>query len=110
MTITIMGASGRVGGAVLETVAQEAVALAGRPVRALCRNPPADAAPDGVEWRAVDALDSTALAAAFAGSTAVFVMNPVAPDAEDVDEQAGRLSASVAGALRAAAVPYAVAL
>ena len=51
MTITIMGASGRVGGTVLETVAQ-----AGRQVRALCRNPPADAARDGVEWRAVDAL------------------------------------------------------
>lgn len=105
MTITIMGASGRVGGTVLETVAQ-----AGRQVRALCRNPPADAARDGVEWRAVDALDSAALTAAFAGSTAVFVMNPVAPDAENVDEQAGQLSASVAGALRAAEVPYAVAL
>ena len=45
MTITIMGASGRVGGTVLETVAQ-----AGRQVRALCRNPPADAA----QWMNVD--------------------------------------------------------
>lgn len=105
MTITIMGASGRVGGAALDAVAQ-----AGHPVRALCRNPPTDTTRAGVKWWAVDAFDSAALAAAFAGSTAVFVMNPIAPDAEDVGEQAGRLSASVAGALRTAAVPYAVAL
>ena len=58
--ITIMGASGRVGGAVLEVVSQT-----GQPVRALSRNPPAETRPN-VEWRAVEARDSAALAAAFA--------------------------------------------
>ncbi len=102
--ITIMGASGRVGGAVLETVAQ-----AGHPVRALSRTPPPETRPN-VEWRAVEALDSVALAAAFAGSAAVFVMNPIAAGADDVTGQAARLSVAVAAALRQAGTRYAVAL
>ena len=102
--ITIMGASGRVGGAVLEVVSQ-----AGQPVRALSRTPPAETRPN-VEWRAVEALDSAALAAAFAGSDAVFVMNPIAAGAEDVTREAAQLSAAVAQALRQASISYAVAL
>lgn len=102
--ITIMGATGRVGSAVLEVVAQ-----AGRPVRALSRTPPTVAL-KGVEWRAVEALDGAALAAAFAGSAAVFVMNPIEAGADDVTGHAARLSAAVAGALRQAGIGYAVAL
>ncbi|AUH64848.1 NmrA family NAD(P)-binding protein [Paracoccus zhejiangensis] len=100
----VMGASGRVGGAVLKALSE-----AGQPVRALCRTPRAEPVP-GVDWVSVDALDQQALTRAFEGASAAFVMNPVAPDANDVDEQAARLSASVAGALRAARLPYAVAL
>lgn len=100
----VMGASGRVGGAVLK-----ALVAAGQPVRALCRAPRGEAMP-GVDWVSVDALDQPALTRAFDGAGAGFVMNPVAPDAPDVEEQAGRLSVSVAGALRAARLPYAVAL
>lgn len=102
--ITVMGASGRVGSAILD-----ALAWTERPLRALCRKPPAKSAP-GIDWQAVDALDSDALTRVFAGAEAVFVMNPVPADAQDVDEQAGRLSASVARALQDAEVPYAVAL
>lgn len=100
----VMGASGRVGGAVVQSLVE-----AGQPVRALCRRPPADAAP-GVQWQAVDAQDRDALARAFDGAQAAFVMNPVAPDAGDVLADAARLSGSVAGALRAARVPHAVVL
>lgn len=102
--ITIMGASGRVGGAVLDTLVQ-----AGHLVRALSRNPPPETRPN-VEWQAVEASDSAALASAFAGASAVFVMNPIAAGAEDVTTQAARLSAAVAAALRQAGTRYAVAL
>ncbi len=102
--ITIMGASGRVGSAVLEVVSQS-----GHRVRALSRTPPPETRPN-VEWHAVEATDCDALAAAFAGSDAVFVMNPIAAGAEDVTGQAARLSAAVAGALRQAGIGYAVAL
>jgi uncharacterized protein YbjT (DUF2867 family) len=100
----VMGASGRVGGAVLKALVD-----AGEPVRALCRRPP-ESTVSGVEWVSVEALDQQALARAFQGASGAFVMNPVAPDAGDVDEQAARLSGAVAGALRAARLPHAVAL
>ena len=100
----VMGATGRVGGAVLQALVD-----AGEPVRALCRRPP-ESTVSGVEWVSVDALDQQALARAFQGASGALVMNPVAPDAGDVDEQAARLSGAVAGALRAARLPHAVAL
>lgn len=98
----IMGASGRVRSAVLDAVSES-----GRRIRGICRRPGSN---DRVEWLSVDALDSQALIKAFKGAEAVFVMNPVAPDADDVWGQAARLSTSVAEALLAAGVPYAVAL
>lgn len=96
--IVIMGASGRVGGAVLD-----AVRGAGRAVRAISRRP--REREDGVEWVVADATDPDALAGAFEGATAVFVLNAAPIDAEDVFAEADRLSASVAQALTRATIP-----
>lgn len=101
--ITVMGASGRVGGTVLR-----ALAGSGRRLRAISRGQ--GPAMPGVEWVGADAFDADSLARAFEGSDAVFVMNPIAPDAADVYADAARLSASVSKALKRAGVPYAVAL
>lgn len=104
--IVIMGASGRVGGAALE-----ALAGSGESVRAVCRRPPAAPPAAGhVQWHAADAADGAALAEAFAGARAAFVLNPVAPDADDVHAQADRVSEAVAHALRSAGVAHAVVL
>jgi uncharacterized protein YbjT (DUF2867 family) len=103
--IVIMGASGRVGGALLNFLTARGVA-----VRAVSRRPPRDAVGGRVEWRSADALDAAALEHAFAGAQAAFVLNPIAPDADDVHAQADRVSASVARALQRARVPHAVAL
>lgn len=102
--IVVMGATGRVGSAILERVRGGQT-----PVRALCRRPPTE--PNaGVEWRPVDALDTGALTAAFEGAQSVFVMNVPPPDAADVYEQGAATSRSIAGALTTARVPHAVAL
>lgn len=102
--IVVMGASGRVGGAALEIVER-----AGRRVRGIRRR--ARGTRQGAaEWVTADALDTSALASAFAGAEAVFVLNPVSPDAGDVHAEADRLSASIARALDMASVPYAVVL
>lgn len=101
--IAVMGATGRVGGTVLQ-----ALAGSGRPLRAISRKPaPARA---GVEQVAADAFDIDALTRAFTGVEAAFVMNPIAPDAADVYAEADKLSATVAEALRRAQVPHVVAL
>lgn len=96
-----MGATERVGGAALKTVMQK-----GRTVKGISRRP-SDAKSSLVDWASVDALDTSALASAFKGAEAVFVLNPVPVD---VHAQADRFSASVAQALRMASVPYVVAL
>lgn len=83
----VMGASGNVGGAALQTLQG-----GGHPVRALCRRPPQAEAGQGVDWLAVDALDAASLTQAFRGARCAFVMNPVGPDADNVFEQAARLS------------------
>lgn len=101
----VMGASGNVGGAALQTLQG-----GGHPVRALCRRPPQAEAGQGVDWLAVDALDAASLTQAFRGARCAFVMNPVGPDADNVFEQAARLSDFVATALREAGVPHAVVL
>ena len=99
----IMGATGRVGGAVLD-----AFAATGHPVRAISRT--AQPARNRIDWIHADAFDAVGLAQAFSGADAVFLMNPVSAHAADVYDEAARLSAATAEALRIAAVPYAVAL
>lgn len=101
--IAVMGATGRVGGTVLQ-----ALRHTGKPLRAISRT--GGPAGPGVEQVAADAFDVDALTRAFAGAEAAFVMNPIAPDAADVYADADRLSQSVAEALRRARVPYVVAL
>lgn len=101
--LTIMGATGRVGGAVLE-----AIAATGRPVRAISRA--LQPGRDGVEWIRANAFDADEMADAFSGADAVFVMNPVSALATDVYQEAALLASATVEALTKAAVPYAVAL
>lgn len=101
--IVVMGASGRVGSAVLS-----ALSASGRPVRAISRQPRESG--DGIEWVTCDALDAQDLGRAFAGADAVFLLSPVRIDSADVHADASRISAAIAEALRIAGVPHAVAL
>jgi uncharacterized protein YbjT (DUF2867 family) len=100
----IMGVTGQVGGAALESLKHRGVAL-----RAVSRDP-ARAEGLGVETVRADALDTASLAAAFEGAEAAFVMLVPPKQAEDV--RAGSLAAarSIAAALRTARVPHVVAL
>lgn len=100
----IMGATGQVGGAVLEALKQRRVA-----VRALSRDP-ARAQGLGVEVVRGDASDTAALSAAFRGAEAVFVMQVPPPQAKDVLAEAQAASRSIAAAVRSARVPHVVAL
>lgn len=99
----IMGASGQVGGAALDHLVSQ-----GRRVRAISRRP--QPARQNVEWVTADALDTSALAAAFKGAEAAFVLNAAPIDAADVYAEADKLSRSIASALTLAAVPHVVAL
>lgn len=100
----IMGATGQVGGAVLEALKQRGVA-----VRALSRDP-AKAQGLGVEVVRGDASDTAALSAAFRGAEAVFVMQVPPTQAKDVLAEANAASRSIAAAVRSARVPHVVAL
>jgi NAD(P)H dehydrogenase (quinone) len=100
----IMGATGQVGGAVLETLKRRRA-----PVRAIARDP-ARAAPLGVEVVRGDASDAASLAAAFKGAEAAFVMLVPPPQAADVLASSRAIAHAVAEAVRAAKVPHLVAL
>lgn len=100
----IMGATGQVGGAVLEQLKGRGVA-----VRAVARAS-SRAAPLGVEVVRADASDEAGLAAAFAGSEAAFVMLVPPPGAADVLAAAGASARAIAASVRAARVPHVVAL
>ncbi len=100
----IMGATGQVGGAVLEGLKGRSVA-----VRAVARAS-SRATPHGVEVVRADASDQPALAAAFAGAKAAFVMVVPPPEAEDVLAAARASAHAIASAVRAARVPHVVAL
>lgn len=102
--IVVMGASGRVGGAALGSLA-----ATGLRIRAISRTAREDARPN-VEWAVVDANDVAALAAAFDGAEAIFVLKAVSPDTTDMFPGSAQLSTSIAKALSIADVPHAVAL
>lgn len=100
----VMGATGQVGGAVIETLKQRKAA-----VRAIARDP-ARAASLGVETVRGDASDAASLAAAFKGAQAAFVMLVPPPQAADVLAESRAISRAVAAAVRDAKVPHLVAL
>lgn len=100
----VMGASGRVGGRVVEILARAQL-----PVRAISRQAREESRPN-VEWAVADAFDPESLAEAFKGATSVFVLNAISPDVSDVHNEASRLSASISAALLKASVPHVVAL
>lgn len=100
----IMGATGQVGGAVLEQLKGRGVA-----VRAVARAS-SRAASLGVEVVRADASDEAGLAAAFAGAEAAFVMLVPLPEAADVLAAARASARAIAAAVRAARVPHVVAL
>ncbi|WP_433323522.1 NmrA family NAD(P)-binding protein [Spirillospora sp. CA-294931] len=70
MTILVTGATGTVGRHVVQALIE-----AGAPVRALTRDPAKADLPDGVEVVAGDLTDPSGLAPAFAGVTAVHLIN-----------------------------------
>lgn len=100
----IMGATGQVGGAVLETLKQRKAA-----VKAIARDP-ARAGGLGVEVVRGEASDAASLAAAFKGAEAAFVMLVPPPQAVDVLAESRAIAQAIAGAVRASGVPHLVAL
>ncbi len=103
----IMGATGQTGSAALA-----AAMAAGHAVRAIVREPSrATALTDkGAVLAKADLDDVEALTAAFAGTKAVYVLNPVPHAAEDVFAAAAKNGAAIAEAIRRAGVPHVVAL
>ena len=103
----MLGATGQVGSNVLKTL-QELEPDAR--IRIVARRRP-DRLEESIEWHAADVMhDVENLASAFQGATAVFVMNPVPPDAEDVYRDAAKISATIAAAIEQAGHPRIVAL
>lgn len=103
----MLGATGQVGGSVLKTLRN---LEPDAPLRIVGRRAP-QALPPGVEWRDIDVShDVDALASAFEGAKAAFVLNPVPPDAEDVWRAAAQISETIAAAIVRAGRPRIVAL
>lgn len=103
----IMGATGQTGGAALA-----AALAAGHAVKAIVREPSRAAAlaeKDATLAKA-DLDDVEALATAFAGAEAAYVLNPVPHAAADVFAAAAKNGAAIAEAIRRAGVPHVVAL
>jgi uncharacterized protein YbjT (DUF2867 family) len=100
----IMGVTGQVGGAALESLKHRGVVL-----RAMSRDP-ARAEGLGVETVWADASDTASLAAAFEGAEAAFVMLVPPNQAEDVLSASRAAARSIAAAIRTARVPHVVAL
>lgn len=103
----IMGVTGQTGGAALA-----AALAAGHAVRAMVREPARAAAlaDKGAVLAKANLDDVEALTAAFAGTDAVYVLNPVPHAAEDVFSAAAKNGAAIAEAIRRAGVPHMVAL
>lgn len=100
----IMGVTGQVGGAALESLKHGGVA-----VRAVSRDP-ARAEGLGIETVRADASDTASLATAFEGAEAAFVMLVPPKQAEDVLAASRAAARSIAAAVRTARVPHVVAL
>jgi uncharacterized protein YbjT (DUF2867 family) len=105
--ITVMGASGKVGGAIARRLLS-----AGARVRALGRSEAAlaEVINGGAEPFIGDAGDADLLAHAFASAEAAFTMLPFDPSAPDYQAHQRRLGEASADAIRAAGVRRVVAL
>jgi uncharacterized protein YbjT (DUF2867 family) len=105
--ITVMGATGQTGGATARRLLE-----AGEHVRAL--GPSADrlaALRDaGAERFPVDASDAAALTEAFRGANAAYVLLPISPEVPDWHAHMAQLGEAIVTAVRAAGVPYVVAV
>jgi len=75
MTILVTGASGNIGGHVVDQLIKR-----GAKVRALVRDPKKTSFPAGVEIAQGDLLDVDALRSAFKGVSTLFLLNAVVPD------------------------------
>jgi uncharacterized protein YbjT (DUF2867 family) len=105
--ITVMGATGQTGGATAGRLLE-----AGEHVRALGRSADRLAAlrDAGAEPFPVDASDATALTEAFRGANAAYVLLPISPEAPDWHAHMAQLGEAIVTAVRAAGVPYVVAV
>lgn len=105
--IVMMGATGQVGGGALDALKER-----GMPVRLIARDPERarHLAGSGVEIVRGDADNMAALAAAFAGADAAFVLLVPSMQAADVLGESRATAQSIAEALRQARVPHVVAL
>lgn len=104
---TIIGATGRVGGAAARELRRR-----GRAVRAVVRDPgrAGALAEAGCDIAVADIADSQALTAALAGAEGVLAIAPLAPSRGDAAAEARRLIDSLAQALEMARPPRAVAI
>ena len=105
--ITVMGATGQTGGATARRLLE-----AGEHVRALGRSADRlDALRDaGADPFPVDASDAMALTEAFRGANAAYVLLPISPEVPDSHAHMAELGEAIITAVRAAAVPYVVAV
>lgn len=105
--ITVMGATGQTGGATARRLVE-----AGEHVRALGRSADrlADLRDAGAEPFPVDASDATALTEAFRGANAAYVLLPISPEVPDWHAHMAQLGEAIVTAVRAAGVPYVVAV
>ena len=105
--ITVMGATGPTGGATARRLLE-----AGEHVRALGRSADRLAAlrDAGAEPFPLDASDAAALTEAFRGANAAYVLLPTSPEVPDWHAHTAQLGEAIVTAVRAAGVPYVVAV
>jgi uncharacterized protein YbjT (DUF2867 family) len=105
--ITVMGATGHTGNAIARSLLES-----GEEVRALGRSEStlASLAGAGAETLAGDASDPRYLTEAFRGAEAVYTLLPIDPQAPDYHARCGQLGEAIVTAVRAAGVPFVVAL
>lgn len=103
--ITILGATGKIGGAAAEALRERGIST-----RAVVRDRAKAKRLEsiGCEIVVADMLDRTALSHALAGADAVLGLCPISPKTENVQDDAARLTESLAEALRTARPRHAV--
>lgn len=103
--ITILGATGNVGGKIADIMISK-----GKPVRLVARSVEKLRQRVGKRSAAMagDAMDTEFLVKAFQGSAAVFTLIPPYPHAADFLDYAGRIGESIARALEIARIDYCV--